>query len=274
VSLLLAGIARGGLQFMLVIWLQGVWLPLHGVSFANTPFMAAIDMVPLLAGFLVMGPVSGYLSDKYDQKIFSTAGMLMNVIGFLLLSLLPANFSYLPFALIIFLLGLGQGMFSAPNTTVVMNSVPPEQRGVASGMRATLTNVSFMFSIVIFFTLLIFGFSKSLPATLYSGLIAQNVSKQAALAISRLPPTAALFAAFLGYNPMQVIIPSSVLGALPAANQHVLLGTEFFPSLISPPFMQGMRTVLYAGAVMALIAAIASALKGPRYIHEDVRQEH
>jgi MFS family permease len=259
-SLFLAGIARGGLQFMLIIWLQGVWLPLHGINFINTPLRAALDMIPLLLGFLVMGPISGRLSDKYGSKLFSTLGMSINVVGFLLLALLPVNFNYLAFALIIFTLGVGQGMFAAPNATSVMNSVPPDQRGATSGIRATFINMSLMFSIIIFFTLLTVGFGSALPNALYKGLVSQDVPSAIALQISKLPPTSALFAALLGYNPMQTLLPQNATQYIPKANLTVITGDSFFPNLIAQPFIDGMRTVLIIAAIMAGIAALASAL--------------
>ncbi len=264
-SLFLAGIARGGLQFMLIIWLQGIWLPLHGVNFVNTPLQAGIDMIPLLLGFLVMGPISGKLSDKYGARILSTTGMTINVIGFIWLATLPVNFNFVEFAAVIFTLGIGQGMFAAPNTTSVMNAVPPEQRGATSGMRATFTNMSFMFSIIIFFTLLVVGFGNALPNTLYNGLVSQSVPSSVAHSISELPPTSALFAALLGYNPMQILLPANVTKTIPAANLSVITGTHFFPSLIAQPFNDGMHTVLIVAAIMAGIAAVASALRGKRH---------
>ena len=266
-SMLLAGLARGGLQFMLIIWLQGIWLPLHGVSFVDTPFQAAIDMIPLVVGFLVSGPVSGYLSDKYGARLFSTLGMLLNVIGFLVLASMPVNFNYLHLAITIFLLGVGQGMFSAPNTAAVMSSVPPEYRGVSSGMRATLINVSFMFSLAVFFSLLIIGISSSLPGALYEGLVSQNVSSATALQISKLPPSSAVFAALLGYNPMKTLLPPDVINSLPPQNADVILGNTFFPNIISSSFMSGMRIVMYSGALMSLFAAVFSALRGRKASH-------
>ncbi len=260
-SLFLAGMARGGLQFILIIWLQGIWLPLHGVNFINTPFQAGLDMTPLIIGFLLSGPIFGTLSDKYGARLFSTAGMLINAAGFVMLLLLPVNFNFWVFAPIIFFLGLGQGMFAAPNTAAVMNSVPPETRGAASGLRATLMNLSFMFSLVIFFTLLVLGVSSDLSTALYNGLVAQNVSQATALSISQLPPTTVLFAALLGYNPMQSLIPSQVLDSLPQANQNTLLGTSFFPTLISKPFVDGLHVVFYIGTAFALIAAASSAMR-------------
>lgn len=263
-SLFLAGMARGGLQFVLIIWLQGIWLPLHGVNFLNTPLAAGLDMIPLILGFLVSGPIFGTLSDKYGARIFSTAGMVMSAVGFLLLLLLPVNFNYWVFAPMIFILGVGQGMFAAPNTAAVMNSVPPELRGATSGMRATLMNISFMFSLVIFFTLLVFGVSAKLSSSLYTGLVSQNVSPTTATQISKLPPTTVLFSALLGYNPMQSLIPPSVLDALPAVNKNTILGTSFFPNIISQPFINGLHIVFYIGAGFAVVAAIASSLRGAK----------
>ncbi len=260
-SQFIAGVARGGLQFMLIIWLQGIWLPLHGISFSNTPLQAGIDMIPLMAGFLLMGPLSGHLSDKLGARYLASFGMIINVFGFLILAMLPANFNYITFALTIFILGIGQGMFLAPNTASIMNSVPPEYRGVSSGMRATLANVSFMFSMVVFFTVLISGMALSMPHALYNGLVAQQLQPAIARNVSEIPPTGALFGALLGSNPMQILIPQSVLSSLPAVNRTVVLGNTFFPSLISSPFIGSMRNVFLMSAILVFIAAIASLLR-------------
>ncbi|EET90113.1 MAG: MFS transporter [Candidatus Micrarchaeales archaeon] len=268
ISLFLAGISRGGLQFMLIIWLQGIWLPLHGVPFSQTPFDAALDMIPFIVGFMFFGPLSGYLSDRYGARLLSTIGMLVNVAGFLVLATLPAEFNFVAFAAIIFFLGVGQGLFAAPNTTAIMNSLPAERRGSGSGMRATFMNVSFMFSLAIFFTLLISGFAISLPHSLYSGLVSANVPASTANSIASLPPTAAIFSAFLGYNPLKTLIPASVLSSLPSSTVSAITSKSFFPKIISSAFMSGMRLVFYLGALLSLVAAIASALRGPKYIHE------
>jgi MFS family permease len=259
---LLAGLARGGLQFMLIIWLQGVWLPLHGYSFADTPLWAGIYLLPMMGGFILIGPLSGVLSDRFGQRFFAVLGMLLQVVGFLLLTLLPANFDYVQFALVLVLLGLGQGMFSAPNTTLVMNSVPPEQRGVASGMRATFMNTSSVISMTVFFSLVTIGLAASLPTTLTGGLIQAGLPTAVAQPVGQLPPIAALFAAFLGYNPMQSLLPPTVLHRLPASAQATLLGQHFFPNLISSPFMDGMRLAFYLAAGVCLIAALASLVRG------------
>jgi MFS family permease len=267
-SQFLAGIARGGMQFLIIIWLQGIWLPLHGISFEQAPLHAAIAMLPLTIGFLLTGPISGFLSDKFGTRVFKTTGMLINCGGFMLMALLPTNFNYYAFAPIIFLLGAGQGMFSSPNATSIMNSVPPERRGVASGMRVTFLNLSNMFSIVIFFTLLTAGIAAQLPSAIYNGLVAQNVSAHVAKNISELPTSTALFAALLGSNPMKTLIPANTLASLPQQKQQQIIGLSFFPNLISAPFQSGLRLVMYFSAFIAFIAAAASMVKGSRYIND------
>ncbi len=268
ISSFLASIGRGGLQFMLIIWLQGVWLPLHGYSFEETPLWAGIYMLPLMAGFIVMGPLSGWLSDRVGARLFSTLGMVIQGVGFFLLTLLPANFGYIWFALLLVLLGVGQGMFAAPNTTAIMNSLPADQRGVGSGMRATFQNAATVLSMGIFFSIVTVGLAAGLPTSLFSGLAGAGVPTPVAHQIASLPPTAALFAAFLGYNPMATLLPPAVLHALPTANQALLLGKEFFPNLISAPFMEGLRIVFYFSVVLCAISAVASLLRGERYIHD------
>lgn len=267
-SSFLASIARGGLQFMLIIWLQGIWLPLHGYDYAVTPLWAGIYMLPLLVGFILMGPMSGSLSDRFGARIFSTTGMAIQAVCFLLLTFLPANFNYLVFAVILFILGLGQGMFSAPNTTAIMNSVPADHRGVANGMRATFQNSASLVSIGIFFSIITAGLAAALPISLFSGLAQAGLPASVAHSIANLPPTAALFAAFLGYNPMATLIPAHVLHALPAAHQATLLGKTFFPTLISRPFMLGLHGVFYLSTALCFIASFASLLRGERYIND------
>ena len=263
----LSAMGRGGLQFMLIIWLQGIWLPLHGYSFEETPLWAGIFMTPLLLGFILMGPISGYLSDRFGARFFSTAGMLVQVFGFLGLTLLPANFSYPVFAALIFMLGCGSGLFASPNTSSIMSSVPPETRGVSSGMRATIQNSATLVSIGFFFSIVTAGLAATLPSTLSSGLIANGVPGKTALAIGHLPPTAALFGAFLGYNPIGELIPPPVLQAIAPAHRAVLLGKEFFPNLIATPFMTSLHAVFYISAALCLIGATASLLRGKRVIY-------
>jgi EmrB/QacA subfamily drug resistance transporter len=266
ISSFLASIARGGLQFMLIIWLQGIWLPLHGYDYAVTPLWAGICLLPLLIGFVIMGPISGFLSDLFGARLFSTVGMVIQAVGFLLLTFLPSNFNYVLFALILFMLGVGQGMFAAPNTAAVMSSVPADQRGGASGMRATFQNSATLVSIGVFFSIITAGLAATLPLALSTGLLQASVPGTIAHSIANLPPTSALFAAFLGYNPMGTLLPPAVLHALPAANQAHLLGKQFFPNLIAPPFMSALRAVFYLSMVMCIIAAVASLLRGKRYV--------
>ncbi|MFZ1041120.1 MAG: MFS transporter [Anaerolineales bacterium] len=263
----LASLARGGLTFMLIIWLQGIWLPLHGYNFEDTPLWAGIYMLPLTAGFFVMGPLSGYLSDRFGARFFSTGGMLLTAAGFGGLMLLPPNFYFPAFAVIIFAIGMGMGMFAAPNTTAIMNSVPAEHRGVASGMRATFQNTANTLSITLIFTMVTAGLATRLPVALYSGLTQAGLPGNAAQGIANLPPTAALFAAFLGYNPLGTLLPLQVLHSLSAAAQAQLLSKTFFPSLIAGPFEQGLRVAFSISVVLSVLAALASLLRGKRYIH-------
>ncbi|MBV9665903.1 MAG: MFS transporter, partial [Actinobacteria bacterium] len=262
VASLLGSIGRGGLQFMLIIWLQGIWLPLHGYSFERTPLWAGIYMLPLTGGFLVAGPVAGWLSDRYGARPFATGGMLVAAASFAFLMLLPANFAFPVFALLLLLNGIGVGMFAAPNTTGIMNSVPANQRGVASGMRATFQNAGMVLSIGLFFSLMVVGLAGSLPATMSKGLIANGVPPQQAAVISHEPPVASLFAAFLGYNPMEKLLGPKTLASLPPANAAKITGKEFFPGLISKPFITGLRITFTASLIMCLIAAWASWLRG------------
>ncbi|MDR3586197.1 MAG: MFS transporter [Desulfosporosinus sp.] len=263
-SLFLSSIARGGLQFMLIIWLQGIWLPLHGYSFEQTPLWAGIYMLPMMIGFFLMGPLSGYLSDRYGARGFSTVGMLISTLAFILLTFLPANFNYLPFVIILLMSGVGMGMFAAPNTTAIMNSVPAEYRGASSGMRATLQNTGSALSMTLYFTILIIGLTQHLPATMYQGLVNAGVPAAASLKVANLPPTGALFAAFLGYNPMAQLLPTTVLNHLPVASQQLILGKVFFPQLIAPAVMSSLRIAFYISAVLSIIAAIASYLRGEK----------
>lgn len=266
---LFGAVGRGGLQFMLIIWLQGIWLPLHGYSFERTPLWAGIFLLPLTAGFLIAGPLSGYLSDRYGARPFATGGMVLGAISFLLLMTLPANFPYWAFALIILLNGIGSGLFASPNSAAIMNSVPRGERGQASGMRATTMNAGMVFSIGIFFTLIIIGLSSSLPHTMSSQLESKGVPPAAAQQAASAPPVGSLFAAFLGYNPMAKLVPASTLQVLPQHNRAVVTGKEFFPNLISEPFMHGLKIVLIFSFVLYVLAAVASWLRGGRYVHED-----
>lgn len=260
---LLTAISRGGLQFMLIIWLQGIWLPLHGYDFERTPLWAGIFMLPLTVGFLIGGPTSGYLSDRFGARLFSTTGLVLVAAAFVGLLALPVNFSYPAFAALLLVSGLGQGMFSAPNTSSIMGSVPPDQRGVASGMRSTFQNSGTALSIGLFFSLMISGLASSLPDALSSGLRAQGVPEGIAAQVAGLPPVSTLFATFLGKNPISHLLgPSGVLDVLPAHNVQVLTGTRFFPELVSGPFHHGLVTVFAAATVMTLVAATASVLRG------------
>ena len=271
-AVLLSSIANGGLQFMLIMWLQGIWLPLHGYRYVDTPLWAGIYMLPLTVGFIIAGPVFGRLSDRYGARPFATAGMVLAALSFLLLMVLPADFWYPWFALVLLLNGLAFGMFAAPNTAAIMNSVPARNRGVASGMRATMQAVGLPLSIGIFFSLMVVGLTAAVPGTMYRGLTLHAVPAQIAAGLSHLPPTGYLFAAFLGYNPLQQLLGAKVLAALPHLDVLALLGRKFFPALISAPFRHGLVDVLLFAAAMCLVAALASWLRGGRFVHDEAHQ--
>ncbi|MGN6688217.1 MAG: MFS transporter, partial [Actinomycetales bacterium] len=267
---LLASIARGGMQFMLIIWLQGIWLPLHGFDYESTPLWAGIYLLPLTIGFLVAGPVSGYLSDKFGARAFATGGLLIVAATFVGLVLIPVDFPYWLFAALIALNGIGSGLFSSPNSAAIMNAVPARQRGAAAGMRGTFFNSGASLSIGIFFSLMIAGLAASLPHTLTTGLESQGVPGRIAEQIGNLPPVGSLFAAFLGFNPIQSLLaPTGVLKTLPQHNVQVLTGHQFFPQLMSGPFHSGLLLVFLIAAAMSVVAAVASLLRGSRYVHEE-----
>jgi EmrB/QacA subfamily drug resistance transporter len=269
IAALLAFFSRGGVQIMLIILLQGIWLPLHGISYADTPFWAGIYLIPMIAGFTVMGPLSGYLSDKYGARLLATLGMIITAGTFIALSQLTYNFSYPIFAAIIFAMGAGGGMFAAPNIASIMNSVPAEDRGSASGMMATLQNTGQTVSLAIFFTIIITGLSSGLPSAFSQAMTSAGVP-QLAGAFSAIPPTSALFAAFLGYNPVQSILAlpqlSSVVTQIPQSTLTYLQGQTFFPTAIAPAFISALDLSFYIAAILALVGAVASYLRGKQTI--------
>jgi len=265
----LAAIGRGGLMFMLIIWLQGIWLPLHGYSFSQTPLWAGIYILPLTAGMLFAGPMSGYLSDRFGARVFSTVGMLFAALAFGLLELLPVDFPYWAFMLVLLLMGLSMGAFAAPNRTAVMNSLPAEHRGVGSGMNTTFQNSAQVLSIGIFFSLMIAGLSSALPASLAGGLVHQGIPSAVAEKVSHLPPVSTLFAAFLGESPMQHLLGAHVLAQLPPARAATVTGRSFFPSLLVTPFHDGLHAAFDFSIIACLVAAAASWSRGSKYTHAD-----
>jgi MFS family permease len=269
IAMLLAAMGRGGLQFILIIWLQGIWLPQHGYDFASTPLWAGIYMLPLIGGFLLAGPASGWLSDHFGARPFATGGMVLAALSFLLLIALPVDFSYAWFALILLLNGIGMGLFASPNSAGVMNALPPTQRGAGAGMLATFQNSASVLSIGVFFTLMIVGLASALPHTLQTGLVAHGVPQADAARISHLPPVATLFASFLGYNPIRTLLGPHVLHGLSAGQSSALTGRQFFPHLISSPFHTALVYAFVFAIVACLIAAAASLLRGGKY-HYDV----
>jgi MFS family permease len=266
-STFLSAVARGGLMFMLIIWLQGIWLPQHGVNFTDTPLRAGIYMLPLTLGMLAAGPTSGYLSDRFGARWFATGGMLGSALSFYLLTLLPIDFSFWLFAAVLALVGISMGMFASPNRAAVMNSLPAQHRGAGGGMNQTFQNSAQVLSIGVFFTLMILGLASNLPHTLAAGLEAHGVSASAANGASHTPPVSVLFAAFLGYNPVEHLLGAHTLASVSSANRALLTGRSFFPHLISGPFRSGLHEAFLFAILACLIAAGASLLRGGRYEH-------
>jgi MFS family permease len=265
VASFLASLSRGGLMFMLIIWLQGIWLPLHGYSFAQTPLWAGIYMIPLTVGLLAAAPVSGLLADRYGARPFATGGLLLVALTFIALTYLPVDFSYWGFAALIFVNSIGMGMFIAPNQTGIMNSLPASQRGAGAGMAGTFNSSAQVLSIGIFFTLMILGLAATLPAALFHGLTAQGVSPGVATRVSHLPPVGSLFAAFLGYNPMQILLGHAELSHLSHATASYLTSRQYFPHLIASAFSRGLTEAFSFAAAVCVLGAIASLLRGGKY---------
>jgi MFS family permease len=266
-----SSMSRGGVMIMLIILLQGIWLPLHGYSFDSTPFWAGIFMIPMSIGFVLTGPISGWLSDKHGARLLATSGMVISAAAFIAFIFLPVNFIYLSFAAVLFLIGIGGGIFASPNMASIMNSVPAECRGAASGMRATIQNSAMMISQALFFTIIIVSLSGSLPGALSVAVTNAGASTQLAHIFSSTPASGALFGAFLGYNPVATILqtlPASLVSTIPKATVTYLTGSKFFPTAISSPFMTALREAFVIGAMMCIAAAICSVLRGRKYVNE------
>src|SRR5690349_17588357 len=270
-STFLAAVARGGLMFMLIIWLQGIWLPLHGYDYTEAPLLAGIYMLPLTVGMLIAGPTSGYLSDRFGARGFATGGMIAAAASFAALTFLPVDFSYPVFAAILAFNGISMGMFASPNRAAVMNSLPPGDRGAGGGMNQTFQNSAQVISMGIFFTLLIVGLAASLPHAMSTGLEAHGVDAATAQRVAHLPPISILFAAFLGYNPVQHLLGPHALASLSAHDQVVVTGPSCFPHLISEPFRTGLHEAFAFAILACLVAAAASLLRGGRYEHVEQR---
>ena len=261
-----SSLGRGAIMFLVIIWLQGIYLPLHGFTYSSTPFWAGIYMLPMMVGFIVLGPVGGILTDKYGARVFATTGMIITAISLYLLTLLPYNFSLWQFEGILLLNGIGSGLFAAPNTTAVMNSLPEESRGAGSGMRTTFNNIGQTISMAIFFSIAISIFSLKLPSSLLNTSVSIGLPLQIATAISKIPPSGALFAAFLGINPATSFSPA-MLNLIPPAALKSLMSLSFFPNAIGPSFMVGLKDSLYIAILMTIAGAVLSALSGGRYVH-------
>ncbi len=267
----LSSLGRGAIMFLVVIWLQGVYLPLHGFSYSSTPLWAGIYMLPMMAGFIILGPIGGYLTDRYGARLFATTGMVIVAVSLFLLTILPYNFNVMEFEFILLLNGIGSGLFAAPNTTAIMNSLPQENRGVGSGMRSTLNNIAQTISMAIFFSITITIFSQDLPSSMYKIGISMGLPVSLSVMLSNIPPSGALFAAFLGINPMSSI-PSTVSSQIPQGALKILMSPQFFPSAVGPSFMTGLKYSLYIAMTLTLIGAVFSAFRGGKYVRDEIER--
>lgn len=271
---LLSAVGRGGVMLMLIILLQGIYLPLHGYAYSVTPLWAGIYMVPMTIGFLVMGPISGIISDRHGARTLATAGMVLVAGMFVVLAILPVNFSYPEFALALFFMGVGNGMFASPNTAAIMNSVPADARGSASGMRSTLMNAGMTASLGMFFTIVLLNLHNNLPGSLSAAVtklsLPSSLSSSLDAIFKSTPPTVALFSAFLGLNPMTSLITSgSMISGLKSAGAYtVITGHSWFPNALAPAFISSLHVAFYVGIAISSVAAIVSALRGKKYSHQ------
>ena len=270
IASLLSAVGRGGVMLMLIILLQGIWLPLHGYSYASTPFWAGVYMIPMTIGFMVMGPLSGWLSDKHGARVLSTAGMVIVAASFFILTLLGPNFSYWIFGLTLFIMGVGNGMFAAPNTAAIMNSVPADSRGAASGMMTTLRNAGMTASLGIFFTIVLVSLNHNLPIAFNNELSTLGLSSLDKLFDST-PPTVAMFSAFLGINPVHSIlsVQPGVIALIPPSTLTMIEGLKWFPQTLAPAFMGSLRDAFYVGLILSLAAAVISVLRGKRFVDSE-----
>jgi hypothetical protein len=195
--------------------------------------------------------------------------MLAAALSFGLLMLLPVDFQYPMFAAVLFMTGVSMGLFASPNRAAVMNSLPRGDRGAGGAMNQTFQNSAQVLSIGIFFTLMIVGLSATLPHTMASGLQAHGVAPATAHHVASLPPVSILFAAFLGYNPIQHLVGPHALAALSASDRATITGHSFFPQLIAAPFKTGLHEAFAFAIVACVIAALASLMRGGRYAHAD-----
>ena len=267
-ALFLSSLARGAIMFLITIWLQGIYLPLHGFSYTETPFWAGIYMLSMLVGTVIMAPIGGSLTDRYGARIIATVGMVIIAVSLYLLTLLPYNFNLVEFESILFLNGIGNGLFASPNTTSIMNALPPRDRGAGNGMRQTLSNVGSTISMAMFFTIAMSVFSQYVPIRIHDIALSYGLPTDAANALANIPASSLLFTTFLGMDPASVLL-SSVINNLPTNVVKLLDSNTLLPSVLGPPFMIGLRFSLYISIAFVLIGAVLSYMRGGRYVYED-----
>lgn len=250
-----------GLLYMLTLLFQGIWLPLHGYSFSITPLWAGIYMLPMTISMGVFGVVAGKLSNKTRIKWFTVFGLILSGMSLFFLSLLPYNFKYYQMMIMLVIFGMGYGLFNSPNIASVMSSVPPQDRGSASGMLNNMRNTGYVASMGVFFSILISGLSSNLPASLSNALNKAGASSVSGT-VSKMPPSVAIFGSFLGINPVSHFIPP--VNNLSSSTISLIEGNTWFSQAFSMPFMSSLDTVYYVSGAIAIVAGLISVLRTNR----------
>ena len=166
-ALLLNALANGAVTIVLVFYLQGPTMRL-------TPLVAGIFLVPMSASLAIIGPISGFLSDRYGQRFFAVLGLVTSIIGFALLSLIGYTISFTQLLVPLVFVGVGMGFFASPNRSGIMSGSPPRYRGVASGMSATMNNVGRTFSTGIAFLVIAIGTPLTQLKSIFVGSAVQG----------------------------------------------------------------------------------------------------
>ncbi|MGC8608394.1 MAG: MFS transporter [Thermoplasmata archaeon] len=264
-----------GLMYMLTVLLQGVWLPLHGIPFYMTPFWAGVYMLPATVSMAIFGIVGGKLSGRRSIKILTTMGLLISSVSFVLLATLPYNFYYIYLALYLIIFGMGYGLFNSPNIANVMSSVPSENRGVAAGMLNTMRNVGYGASMAVFFSILIYGLSIYLPGNMQSSLSVAGAGGILSY-LTSMPPTVALFSAFLGIDPIPSIlstIPANVVDKIPSSALRIITGSKWFSSVLAPALGNSFAMVFYIVAGITFASAVISLFRPSSKNHTALKEK-
>ncbi|WP_066797234.1 MFS transporter [Caldivirga sp. MU80] len=269
-SALFLFLAQGANVFVLSLLLQAIYLPMHGVPYSETPLLAGIYLIPSSVANAVFAPVGGRLINRFGARVVSTIGAVLLGVSFELLTLLSLNFNYTLFAADLFLMGTGSGLFQSPNLVSIMSSVPQEDRSAASGLRASMQNIGLLMSFAVFLTLILVGSATALSTSISSALTKVGVPSDVVSELTRIPPAYALFAAFMGYDPMKFLMSQTGVD-LPGSVYAAVTKPTFFPSAIAPAMATGFIYAYHIAAIMAFTAAVFSYLRGREHIVHQVK---